>query len=152
MALPTGYHVQMIVTDESGNLVKMLPVSVADDVQIDISNNNKIPSTITNLQELANALGSLAFIDSIPASTTTTAGIVKLSNATDDTTAESTAATTKAVSEVATIANGAVQIEGAEDVSGVKNFTNGIVVGSHVTIESTKNTSTGDTTTTFTTK
>lgn len=128
MALPKGYHIQMVVTDEKGEIKNLLPVSVAEDVKLDASGNSSVDIKIENLQQLVNALGKLAFLDAIPESSTEEAGIVQLSNKTDDKTATSTAATTAAVSEVAEVANGAVQITGDEDVDGVKNFSNGITL------------------------
>ena len=150
MALPTGYHVQMIVTDANGKLVNVLPVSIANDVQLDRTDNTNIPVTVTNLQELANALGALAFLNSIPDASTSSSGLVTLSNVTDDTTTETTAATTKAVSEVAAVANGAVQNTGDEDIEGVKTFSNGVMIGTNTKITSETDTK-GNTVTTFST-
>lgn len=61
MATTTTYHAQLIKYDSSGNQSILNLKNTGDDVSISRSSNGNLPTTVTNAQTLANALGSLAF-------------------------------------------------------------------------------------------
>lgn len=61
MATTTYTHVQVGIVDSSGNVNVLYPVNYASDVQVDKSKNKVIPSSISNLQELLNNIGEMAF-------------------------------------------------------------------------------------------
>ena len=92
--------------------------TTAEDVSVD-SNNQSLPSGIDSVDELIDELGELAFADDINLPT---------SDETDSSSSE-TIATSKAVK---TVNDAAMHLAGAEDVTGVKNFTNGIIIGGNV--------------------
>lgn len=128
----TSKMIRMHEIDKNKNKIPMVPVTNARAVNIDSTN---VPEGVTNLEDLVDNLGELAFADEITipqADTSGTVGLTKLSNVTDDTTDESSAATTAAVSLVAnnvkTVSEEAVKKTGDEDVNGMKSFTEGAVI------------------------
>lgn len=63
MIMATTYnHVQMGTVDAKGNINVMYPITTGEDVSIKRT-NTKIPTSVTNTQELANKLGKMAFED-----------------------------------------------------------------------------------------
>lgn len=134
--------ITMNYKDSNGNVIPMYPKT--KDTRIIVSSNNgNIPSGISTIGDLLDNLGSLAFENSIsiPTATTSVAGVTTLSNVTNDTSAaaEVTAATTKAVSAVNA---SAVHLTGNEDISGLKNFADGIILQDRIklTVEIDENT------------
>lgn len=53
-------HVQLSSVDSNGNVNVLYPINTATDVSIDV-NNNAIPSSVKNLQNLVDNIGSMAF-------------------------------------------------------------------------------------------
>lgn len=53
-------HVQIGIVDNAGNVNILYPINTADDVSVDRSKNNSLPS-VKNLQELINNFGAMAF-------------------------------------------------------------------------------------------
>lgn len=122
-------HVSAHIKPQGGNTHPMYFKSSDNDVVVTSSNEN-LPSGTVNLKDLVDVLGALAFEDDIELdkASTSTFGVVKLNNATNDTTEESLAATTKAVG---TVNESAVHKTGDETIAGTKTFSGGsIVVGS----------------------
>lgn len=121
-------HVIIHETDRTGILKKIYPQNEASDVQV--SPTEKMPAGVSTAKDVFDNMGSLAFKDSItiPESTVDGYGVVKLSNETNNTTAEAetTAATTKAVS---TVSEESVKKNGDETINGIKTFENGLKVG-----------------------
>ena len=115
-------------------------VSVKSDASdITIANKEALPQGCNTVEDLVGVLGDLAFEDNIdiPKASINTIGVVQLSNETTDKTKDTTAATTAAVSAVQeevsnvkeTVTNDTVDKTSAQDISGVKNFSNGMTVG-----------------------
>ena len=65
MATTTTVHGQLIRYDSSGNQTIINLKSTGTDVSIDRSQNTKLPSSVSTVQTLANALKALAFKDSL---------------------------------------------------------------------------------------
>lgn len=65
MATSTTVHGQLIRYDASGNQTIINLKSTGTDVSIDRSQNTKLPSSVSTVQTLANALKALAFKDSL---------------------------------------------------------------------------------------
>jgi hypothetical protein len=118
----------VIIYKKNGNTRERLN-PVTNDDRIDItSNSSKLPSGITTVKELIDALGSLAFEDyvALNVSDESNYGLVKISSA--DSSSDETVPTSAVVHAVKTTAENKVSLTGAENVSGVKNFTSGISV------------------------
>lgn len=95
-------NVQLNSASENGTMEKLFPVTKPENVLVNPVGNN-VPDTAENMQDVIDELGTLAFQDSIdiPVATTEGYGLTKLSSATDDETADDTAATTAALSKIA---------------------------------------------------
>lgn len=65
MATTTTVHAQLVRYDTSGDQVIVNLKSTGSDISIDRSSNTKLPASVTTAQTLANALGNLAFKDSL---------------------------------------------------------------------------------------
>ena len=65
MATTTTVHGQLIRYDSSGNQTIINLKSTGTDVSVDRSQNTKLPSSVSTVQTLANALKALAFKDSL---------------------------------------------------------------------------------------
>ena len=74
----TTVHAQLIRYTDSGNQIIVNLKNTADDVSVSRS-NTKIPSSVSNVQGLANVLGKLAFVDTIADATTSTSGLMTAS-------------------------------------------------------------------------
>ena len=109
---------------------KMYPQT--NDTRVEITSaSQKLPDNITTLDELIDALGSLAFEDyvALNVSDETNYGLVKMSNT--DSEATDTVPTSKFVHDGFA---GKVSKTGDETISGIKTFTDGIKVGNSATI------------------
>ena len=76
MATTTTVHAQLIRYTTAGDQVIIDLKTTAADVSVDRSTNTKLPSTVTTAQTLANALGSLAFKDTIADASTSASGLM----------------------------------------------------------------------------
>ena len=131
----TEYHIR-IRNKEGNDLDILYPQSTPQDVIIDYSNYTSVPSTVENLDDLLAQLGDLAFEDSVAMNVGTGSeyGLVRTSNATSSSglvlesgeTAEDFVPTCKALFDVA---DSKVSTSGNETISGVKTFSDGIVIG-----------------------
>ena len=65
MATTTTVHAQLVRYDTSGDQVIVNLKSTGSDISIDRSSNTKLPASVSTAQTLANALGNLAFKDSL---------------------------------------------------------------------------------------
>ena len=65
MATTTTVHAQLVRYNTSGDQVIVNLKSTGSDISIDRSSNTKLPSSVSTAQTLANALGNLAFKDSL---------------------------------------------------------------------------------------
>ena len=65
MATTTTVHAQLIRYATNGDQIIVNLKSAGSDISIDRSTNTKLPSTVSTVQTLANALGNLAFKDSL---------------------------------------------------------------------------------------
>ena len=141
------YNVRLHVTDSEGKTVPMDPVTKDKNIYLTGSNKN-VPSSNKTVADVINSLGTLAFASDIqiPVASTESAGVVTLSNEIADTEDDKTAATVKAVSLVN---KASLHKEGDEDVSGEKNFVDGVIVQGHLRITTTTNEETGDVTVKF---
>ena len=59
----TYNHIQLGVVDANGNVNVLYPVNTAGDVSVDKSNNERIPSSVTNVQDMLDTIGTMAFDD-----------------------------------------------------------------------------------------
>jgi hypothetical protein len=105
------------------------PITNAKNVKVETDNVN-LPEGTSNVQDVVRSLGALAFEDDIdiPEASTESYGLAMLSDDINDVseTGSSTAATTKAVSQVSVES---VKVTGDQDVEGNKSFKDGIQVG-----------------------
>lgn len=118
----------VVLFKKDGNTITQInPASKDDRISI-TSDNAKLPSGITDLKDLINALGSLAFEDyvALNVSDETNYGLVKIASA--DSASDETVPTSGVVHSVKQTADNAVAKTGNENVSGVKNFTNGVQI------------------------
>lgn len=110
------------------NKVPLNPITDAKNVKV--TGKDNLPIGTSNLEDVVGSLGALAFEDSIeiPEASTQAYGLALLSDDIfdDPETAQQTAATTKAVSQVSVES---VKVSGDQTVTGVKSFTDGIVIG-----------------------
>lgn len=129
------FDIQMKQRDNNGVNNNMYPNTKAANVSI-ATNNPALPTNSSTVEDVVAELGDLAFEDSIviPDASTSTAGVVQLSNTTNDTATESTAATTKALGEVN---RDTVHKSGEESINGLKTFNAPIVVNGDLKISST---------------
>ena len=65
MATTTVAHASLIRYDDNGNQLVINLKNTGDDVSISRSSNGNLPSNVTSVQSLANALGALAFKNSL---------------------------------------------------------------------------------------
>ena len=65
MATTTVAHASLIRYDDNGNQLVINLKNTGDDVSISRSSNGNLPSSVTSAQSLANALGTLAFKNSL---------------------------------------------------------------------------------------
>lgn len=72
----TTVHAQLIRYTDSGTQVIVNLKSTGSDISIDRSGNSKLPSGATTVQGLANALGKLAFADTIADASTSSSGLM----------------------------------------------------------------------------
>ena len=121
----------VVLYKKQGNVIsEMYPKN--NDTRVEITSaSQKLPDNITTLDELIDALGSLAFEDyvALNVSDETNYGLVKMSNA--DSEATDTVPTSKFVHDSLA---GKVSKTGDETISGVKTFADGIKVGNSATI------------------
>lgn len=105
------------------------PITNAKNVKVETDNGN-LPAGVSNVQDVVRSLGALAFEDDIeiPEASTEGYGLALLSDEISDTseTGSSTAATTKAVSQVSVES---VKVTGDQEVEGNKSFKDGLQVG-----------------------
>ena len=104
--------------------VKFNPSTTAGDVNIDTSFNPDLPEGAENVQDIVDCLGELAFLTELPEASTSEAGIVELvDNASS--TSSTKAPTANALKGVN---DSAIHKTGAEEITGVKTFTNGVII------------------------
>ena len=83
MATTTTVHAQFIKYASNGDQTVLHLENTGADVKINRSSNPDIPSSVTNVQQLVNALGKLAFSDGVSVSGLTTGNFAAGVNTTD---------------------------------------------------------------------
>lgn len=124
-------NVNVVLHKKTGDSYDTL-LPLTNDKRITItSSSSKIPENINSLEELIDALGSLAFEDyvALNVSDETSYGLVKLTNS--DSEATDTAPTAKLLHDSMAAK---VSMSGAETINGVKTFADGIKIGNTNTI------------------
>ena len=124
--------VQINHKNKSGAVEQMAPKTIAEQVVVNSGNTN-IPQDTKTVGDVIDKLGTLAFANgiNIPDASSDSAGVVKLSNETENEQDETKAATTKAVGIVN---KGAVHKTGDEEISGTKIFKDKIGIGDKVIV------------------
>lgn len=124
--------VQINHKNKSGAVEQMAPKTIAEQVVVN-SNNANIPQNTKTVGDIIDSMGTLAFANGIdiPDASADRAGVVKLSNETDNEQDEASAATAKAVGLVN---KGAVHKTGDEEISGTKIFKDKIGIGNKVIV------------------
>jgi hypothetical protein len=118
--------INVVLVKKNGNSnIQMFPATNDDRVAV-TSDSSKLPSEITTLKDLINALGSLAFEDyvALNVSSEDNYGVVKITNA--DSEATDVVPSAKLVHDEL---GGKVSTTGNESIAGVKTFSDGIKVG-----------------------
>jgi hypothetical protein len=116
---------KVVLVKKNGNQTEEMYPATTDDKIVITSDSEKIPDNISSLEDLINALGSLAFEDyvALNVSDESNYGVVKISNT--DSTATDTVPTS---SYVHNELGGKVSTTGNQSISGVKSFTDGIQI------------------------
>ena len=107
MATTTTVHGQLIRYDSSGNQTIINLKSTGTDVSVDRSQNTKLPSSVSTVQTLANALKALAFKDSLSKSDVGLGSVDNTADANKSVKYATSAGSATSASNVKDIGNGA---------------------------------------------
>lgn len=150
----TTRHIR-IKSIEGNNVDILYPRNLAEDVIINGSDYTNVPNSVTNLDDLLTQLGELAFEDSVAMNVGNgdEYGLVKTSDATNESdlvleegeSYSDYVPTSRALFDtrdsINTSLSNKVSTSGNETISGVKTFTDGIVIGNiKISYDSTTNT------------
>ena len=141
------YNVQIQKIGSDGQKIPINPISKDKNISLSSTNSN-LPQGSSTVGDVMANLGTLAFANdiNIPMANTETAGVVTLSSEISDPSDESKAATVKAVSVVN---DSAVHKTGNEDITGTKNFVDGVLINGNLKITTRTDAETGDVTVDF---